>query len=95
MDRAGALDWASRARRSRDDLVESLRSGAVDLDSALDRAATDQLVGRIHVVRAVEALPGWGKVASRRALRDLGVGETTWLADVDRASLVTRFEVAP
>jgi hypothetical protein len=76
-------------------VVDALRSGAIDLDRVLDRAASDDLVGRIHVVRAVEALPGWGKVASRRALADLGVDETTRLADVDRAAIVTRFEHAP
>jgi hypothetical protein len=95
MDRADALDWASRARGSRDDLVDALRTGAIDLDRVLDRAASDDLVGRIHVVRAVEALPGWGKVASRRALADLGVDETTRLADVDRDAIVKRFEHAP
>jgi hypothetical protein len=95
VDRAEALDWASRVRRSRDELVDSLRSGAVDLDGALERAASDDLVGRIHVGRAAEALPGWGKVSSRRALAELGVDETTWLADVDRVALVARFEVTP
>ncbi len=72
-----------------------MRSGTVDLEGALDRASSDDLVGRIHVVRAVEALPGWGKVASRRALAELDVDETTCLADVDRASLVARFEATP
>jgi hypothetical protein len=95
VDRTAALEWASRARRSRDDLLDALRSGAVDLVGALDRAASDDLVGRIHVVCAVETLPGWGKVASRRALADVGIDETTRLADVDRAALVRRFEVAP
>jgi hypothetical protein len=95
VDRADALEWASRARRSRVELVDALRSGAIDLDGALDRAASDDLVGRIHVVRAVESLPGWGKVASRRALAELGVDETMRLADVDRVALVKRFEVAP
>jgi hypothetical protein len=95
VDRADALEWASRARLSRDELVDALRTGAVDLDGALDRAASDDLVGRIHVVSAVESLPGWGKVASRRALAELGIEETTRLTEVDRVALVKRFEVAP
>jgi hypothetical protein len=95
MDRADALDWASRARRSRDELVDSVRAGEVDLEGAMERAASDDLVGRVHVVSVVEVLPGWGKVASRRALADLGLDETARLADVDRAALVARFEGAP
>jgi hypothetical protein len=95
MDRATALDWAARARRTRHDVVESVRSGSADLATTMAAAATDDLVGRIHVVSVVEAVPGWGKVVARRALADLGIAETTPLRDVDADALVERFGVAP
>jgi hypothetical protein len=95
VDRAEALAWAAAVRSTRDDVVAAVRAGDLSLDAALDRAASDEHVARIRVVHVVEALPGWGKVTSRRALRAIGCADDTPLGSVDRHELTGRFGSPP
>lgn len=76
-------------------MVERLASGESTLGEVIAEALADDLIGRIKVLTIVEALPGWGKVASRRALELIGVAETTPIAVADHAALLGAFGRAP
>ncbi len=76
-------------------MVERLGSGESTLSEVIAEAPTDDLVGRIKVLTIVEALPGSGKVASRRALESIGVAETTPIAEADHAALLGTFVRGP
>ncbi len=86
-----ALVWASEARRSRAELLDDLTSGRVTLSGAFDRAGADDHIGTMRVLSVLEAVPGASKVATRRALADLGVDERAPLASLEAAVLVERF----
>jgi hypothetical protein len=90
-----ALAWAADARATRDDVVDGLASGDLDLGTVLERAGRDPLVGRIHAVTVLESLPGWGKVACRRALAGAGIDETDPIGGLDAALLLELFGTAP
>ena len=94
-DLAAALEWAATSRSVRADVVARLRSGELDLGGVIDQAGADDLIGRIKVLTIVEALPGWGKVVSRRTLEAIGVAETTPLADADHRALLGAFGRVP
>jgi hypothetical protein len=90
--RAAALAWAADDVAVRGEVLEALRDGRTDLAGVLARAATDEHVGRIRVLKVVEAVPGMGKVACRRLLAGLGVDETTPLTEIDAPALVEAVE---
>ena len=92
--RAAALAWAAKDVAVRGEVLEELRDGRTDLAGVLARAATDEHVGRIRVLKVVESVPGMGKVAGRRLLAGLGVAETTPLTDIDAPALVEAIEGA-
>ena len=93
--RDDAHAWVAAAIEARDALLTAIESGECDLATALQRARTDELIGIVHVLPVVQALPGWGKVQSRRALDALGIGFRTPLAEVDAARLVEAFSEVP
>ncbi len=91
MDRDAALAWVEADVATRGEVVESLQSGREELSDVLALAQRDEHVGRIRVLKVVEALPGMGKVVCRRLLADLGIDEATPLAEVDAAMLLGAF----
>ncbi len=62
-------------RRERAELKDHLKSGRLDLKQLLDRAASDETVGKMKVLAALEALPGTGKVKARRMMETVGVSD--------------------
>jgi len=86
-----ALAWAAAARARREELLAGLGSGELSLGEAFDRARVDPLVGRVYLLVALEALPGAGKVATRRTLAGLGIEERTPLAEADAEAVLTAF----
>jgi hypothetical protein len=83
---ARALAWAEHARSVRADLVEDLAAGRAVLADVVARRDED-LVGRIKLLVVLEALPGAGKVATRRRLAELGVDQDAPLATLDDAQV--------
>jgi hypothetical protein len=69
---AGAARVASGIRHDREPLVAELADATIGL-TALVGPAADRRAGQVKVVRLAEAVPGVGKVLSRRALEELGV----------------------
>lgn len=74
--RKAALEKAAQARRQRAELKEKLKMGSVSLPELLDRAGSDELVGKMKVISVLESLPGLGKVKARRLMEQIGIAET-------------------
>ena len=74
--RKAALEKAAAARRQRAELKEKLKMGSVSLADLLERAGSDELVGRMKVISVLESLPGVGKVKARRLMEQVGISET-------------------
>ncbi|MGH9299346.1 MAG: integration host factor, actinobacterial type [Acidimicrobiales bacterium] len=74
--RKAALAKAAVVRRARAELKDHLKSGRVSLKDLLNRAASDETVGKMKVLSALEALPGTGKVKARRLMEQVGISET-------------------
>ncbi len=73
--RQAALAKAAAVRRERAELKDHLKAGRLDLKQLLDRAASDETVGKMKVLAALEALPGTGKVKARRLMETVGVSD--------------------
>ncbi len=91
MDREAALDWAATVRRVRTEVLAEVAAGTTSLDGVLERAGRDEMVGMIHVLEVVQALPGWGKVVCRRTLDGLGIDHRTAVSEVDGDALRRAF----
>jgi hypothetical protein len=92
--RQAALAKAAAARRERAELKEKLKMGTVSLEELLGRANDDDIVGKMKVVAALEALPGVGKVKARRTMDDIGISETRrirGLGEQQRKALLEAF----
>ncbi len=74
--RAAALEKAAQARKARAELKEKLKMGQITLSSLLEKASTDELVGKMKVISVLESLPGIGKVKARKLMDEIGVAET-------------------
>lgn len=74
--RAAALEKAAEARRARAELKDKLKMGHITLESLLERASSEELVGKMKVISVLESLPGIGKVKARKLMSDIGVSDT-------------------
>jgi hypothetical protein len=72
---AAAASTAAELREHRRQLAEAISAGTVSLADL--RAAADPLAATVKVLTLAEAVPGVGKVASRRILADLGIADGT------------------
>jgi len=92
--RQAAQAKAAAARRERAELKEKLKMGSVTLSELFGRANEDDIVGKMKVVAALEALPGIGKVKARRTMDDIGISETRrirGLGEQQRKALLEAF----
>ena len=74
--RSDALRKAAEARKQRAEIKEKLKLGTVSLAELLDRASSDELVGKMKVSSVLEALPGIGKVRCQKIMESVGINET-------------------
>jgi hypothetical protein len=74
--RQAALQKAAAVRRERAELKDHLKSGRVSLKELLRKAESDETVGKMKVLAALESLPGTGKVKARRLMEQVGISET-------------------
>lgn len=63
-------------RRERAELKDHLKSGRVNLKDLLSQADSNETVGKMKVLSALEALPGTGKVKARRLMEQVGISES-------------------
>ncbi len=62
-------------RRERAELKDHLKSGRLSLRELLSRSESDDTVGKMKVLAALEALPGTGKVKAHRLMEQVGISE--------------------
>lgn len=74
--RQAALEKAALARKARAEVKDHLKSGRVTLKELLGKASSDEIVGKMKVLAALESLPGTGKVKARKLMEQVGISET-------------------
>ena len=97
-ERRAALAKAAAARRVRAQVKEELKTSTLTLSELFDRAASDDVLGKLKVVSMLESMPNTGKVKARRLMRDLDISESRRLRGLgpnQRRRLLEHFGVAP
>lgn len=92
--RAAALERAAQARRVRAEIKELLKSGSLDFQGLLDRAAEDDLIGGIKIAAVLSSMPGTGKIKAKRMMEELGIADNRrlrGLGEKQRAALLAEF----
>jgi hypothetical protein len=92
--RAAALAKAAEVRRARADLKEQLKQGKVTLAEMLDRAESDDVVGKLKVATVLQALPGIGKVKALQTMEKLKIADSRrlrGLGEQQRKALLGEF----
>ncbi len=92
--RRAALEKATAARRARAEVKEKLKAGSLSLPELFELGDHDEIIAKLKVVAALEALPGVGKVRARRIMEELEISESRRLRGVgnnQRAALLKRF----
>lgn len=92
--RDAARAKAAEARRARAEVKNLLKMGTLDLPGLFKKAEDDEIVSKMKVLQALEALPGVGKVKARRAMEEIGIAETRrlrGLGEQQRARLLQMF----
>ncbi len=90
--RAAALAKAAEARRIRAEIKELLRTGTITFDEVLARAETEVMIGGLKVESVLAALPGLGKIKTKRLLEALeidGSRRLRGLGDRQRQALLS------
>jgi transposase len=92
--RRAALQKAAEIRKARAELKEQLKSGQTTLTAVLDRAETDEMVGKLKVSAVLQAMPGIGKVKATQIMEKLKIAESRrlrGLGDQQRRALLAEF----
>ncbi len=92
--RAAALARAAEARRTRAEIKELLKTGSLSLEEVFARAEEDPLVAGTRAHAVILAMPGMGKIATKRLMEDIGIAENRTLKGLgprQRAELLDRF----
>jgi hypothetical protein len=92
--RRQALEKAAEARKRRADVKAKLKNGAMGLTECLDRAESDEILGKMKVSAMLEALPGVGKVRAQKVMEELNISGSRrlrGLGDKQKLSLKERF----
>jgi hypothetical protein len=92
--RQAALEKAAAVRRARAEIKDHLKAGRVTLKELLGRADSDETVGKMKVLSALEALPGTGKVKARRLMEQVGISETRRLQGLGAKQRISLLEAA-
>src|SRR5215469_3943164 len=74
--RAAALDWAVRAPHVHAETRRGLKSGSMSLAEVLERAADDDVIGKMTVSSLLACLPGVGEAGAVHILAQLGIAES-------------------
>lgn len=79
---AEAQDWVRSLLETREQTIERLGSGELSIAEVFESAHADDLVARISVLKLYEAVPGNGKVRSRRAMAEAEIAENALTGEV-------------
>jgi len=92
--RAAALAKAAEVRKARAELKEQLKAGKTTLPAVLDRAETDDIVGKLKVSAVLQSLPGIGKIRATQIMEKLKIADSRrlrGLGDQQRKALLGEF----
>jgi transposase len=92
--RAAALEKAAEIRKARAELKEQLKAGKTTLAAVLERAETDDVVGKLKVSAVLQALPGIGKIRATQIMEKLKIADSRrlrGLGDQQRKALLGEF----
>ena len=92
--RAAALAKAAEVRKARAQLKEELKAGKTTLPAVLDRAETDDVVGKLKVSAVLQSLPGIGKIRATQIMERLKIADSRrlrGLGDQQRKALLGEF----
>lgn len=92
--RAAALAKAAEVRKARAELKEKLKKGELTLVDLLDRAESDDVIGKLKVSTVLQALPGIGKVKALQAMGKLKIADSRrlrGLGEQQRKALLGEF----
>lgn len=92
--RAAALEKAAEIRKARAQLKEQLKAGQTTLTKVLDRAESDDVVGKLKVSAVLQSMPGIGKVRATQIMEKLKIAESRrlrGLGDQQRKALLAEF----
>ena len=95
--RAAALEKAAEIRKARAELKEQLKAGKTTLTKVLDRAETDEVVGKLKVSAVLQSMPGIGKVRATQIMEKLKIAESRrlrGLGDQQRKALLSEFSAS-
>ncbi|MDP8971062.1 MAG: integration host factor [Actinomycetota bacterium] len=93
--RRQALEKAAEARRQRAELKQQLKSGEIDFAEVLERADSDEVIGKTRVSALLEALPKVGKVRARKLMERLDISPSRRIRGLganQREKLIKVFE---
>lgn len=93
--RREALAKAAEARKVRAELKQQLKDGEVTLADVLERADSDEVVGKTKVSAVLEAMPKVGKVRARKLMERLDISPSRRLRGLggnQRERLLNEFE---
>lgn len=91
--RKAALDKAALVRKERAKIRERLVQRQLTLADLLSRVE-DDVVGKMKLLSVLEAMPGIGKVTSRKIMREIGIDEKRRLRGLgvqQRVKLLAKF----
>ena len=95
--RTAALAKAAEMRKARAALKEQLKAGKTTLPAVLDRAATDEVVGKLKVSAVLQSLPGIGKIRATQIMEKLKIADSRrlkGLGDQQRKALLSEFSAS-
>ena len=95
--RSAALAKAAEVRKARAELKEQLKAGKTTLPAVLDRAATDEVVGKLKVSAVLQSLPGIGKIRATQIMEKLKIADSRrlkGLGDQQRKALLSEFSAS-
>jgi hypothetical protein len=92
--RSAALAKAAEVRKARAELKNELKAGKTTLPAVLDRAETDDVVGKLKVSAVLQSLPGIGKIRATQIMEKLKIADSRrlrGLGDQQRKALLGEF----
>lgn len=95
--RSAALAKAAEMRKARAELKEQLKAGKTTLTAVLDRAESDDVVGKLKVSAVLQALPGIGKIRATQIMEKLKIADSRrlrGLGDQQRKALLNEFSAS-
>ena len=95
--RAAALEKAAEIRKARAELKEQLKQGKTTLAAVLDRAESDEVVGKLRVSAVLQSMPGIGKIRATQIMERLKIADSRrlrGLGEQQRKALLGEFSAS-